>query len=616
MDVPLIPSPRSVTVTSDRTVSLEGLRLPDGCPFDREVMEELWLEAAESTRRGEGKVLRFVEDGTLGEEAYVLVVGEDGGVEIRHGAPAGAYYGFVTLCGMVRDGGMRLRPCRVEDAPCFSVRGISDDLSRGQVSTLAHLKSVVRRLSMMKINLYMPYIEDVFAFESEPEIGKYSDPIEQWEWKELVEYAERHFVRVRPIFNTLGHWDKMGTLQRFRDLMIVPPEGTKHPTPTVLDPRHPEVRPLLMKLLEELIGVFGEGLIHVGGDEPIHLTRALGEEEATRLYVEHYRWLHDELARRGCRTVMYSDFFTPVWGDYAGDIDALAALPSDITMVYWNYRPERDYSAMHRLIDAGFPTWISPSTHNCGNIIPDVRMSYDNACKLRDTAGGKAEGLVMSNWGDTMDSLRELAWFGYAVGAEFAWAENVPQFEDFLEVFHRSFFGVDGVVARRSVFLYEGGKVFGDPEGHYPLWRELWKDVRKCPNAMMKRIAPSVGCRLRAARSLLADASPVRNVEAWRCLLHALDKMIFLADKLCVLPEGKYRTREEAMRTVTGITSLVDDCMCLLADARARWFAINRTSQWGYVEARYLDLIDSLRSAARYAANVVHFNTDERFLLE
>lgn len=74
-------------------------------------------------------------------------------------------------------------------------------------------------------------------------------------------------------------------------------------------------------MLKEIVDCFGKGVIHCGGDEPLGLTEVFGVEEGGKLFIEHYTFIHDELAKLGCTLMMYADFFAPPWGDYAVPVD-------------------------------------------------------------------------------------------------------------------------------------------------------------------------------------------------------------------------------------------------------------------------------------------------------
>jgi hypothetical protein len=158
-------------------------------------------------------------------------------------------------------------PLTIHDKPTMPVRGFSDDISRGQISTMENFKDIIRRLSYVKCNVYMPYIEDTFAFERYPESGKYSDPVSPQEWKVLIRYAEDYYIDIIPIFNTMGHWDKNAKLEYFYPYVMKRNGGENGYPASSVDVRKPEAQRMIYDMLDELVDVFGKKGIHVGGDE-------------------------------------------------------------------------------------------------------------------------------------------------------------------------------------------------------------------------------------------------------------------------------------------------------------------------------------------------------------
>src|SRR5213078_3847253 len=100
---------------------------------------------------------------------------------------AARLYGVQTLRQLIRGATSATLPCLdIVDWPDFSWRGISDDISRGQVSTLDDFKDTIHRLSYYKKNLYQPYIEDMFRFAADPHIGADRGAITKSEMAELA----------------------------------------------------------------------------------------------------------------------------------------------------------------------------------------------------------------------------------------------------------------------------------------------------------------------------------------------------------------------------------------------------------------------------------------------
>ncbi|GAF71953.1 unnamed protein product, partial [marine sediment metagenome] len=144
----IIPSPREFSETGG-TSDVRTVDLPKECPFDWDVMFELW---GESGGYADGTVgsLSFEKADGLGNEEYTFSITQER-ITIGHSSPAGAYYGFVTLCELMKVHRAAVPCVDITDGPRMPVRAITDDISRGQISTLDDFKSIVKRLSLFKI---------------------------------------------------------------------------------------------------------------------------------------------------------------------------------------------------------------------------------------------------------------------------------------------------------------------------------------------------------------------------------------------------------------------------------------------------------------------------------
>ena len=75
------------------------------------------------------------------------------------------------------------------------------------------------------------------------------------------------------------------------------------------------------------------------------------------------------------------------------------------------------------------------------------------------------------------------------------------------------------------------------------------------------------------------------------------------AQKIDMLSDKPFRSREEAMELIPQIDQMVLKLEDLKQEHKQRWFADNRQSEWNYVEARYDDLIASFYALKRYCLN-------------
>ncbi|MFW9896274.1 MAG: glycoside hydrolase family 20 zincin-like fold domain-containing protein, partial [Candidatus Thorarchaeota archaeon] len=143
------------------------------------------------------------------DQGYLLV-SEDLRILIQAPSAHGMFYGIQTFIQLLNSSQIELSISQVKiiDFPSLQIRGVSDDISRGQVPNIENLKKFVKTLSHFKINqYYLVYMQDMFRFRNHPNIGINRGAFTKEELKELIDFAEKHFVDIIPIFQTIGHWD-------------------------------------------------------------------------------------------------------------------------------------------------------------------------------------------------------------------------------------------------------------------------------------------------------------------------------------------------------------------------------------------------------------------------
>ena len=108
----------------------------------------------------------------MAKEGYVLGIGADG-VVIGADSARGLLYGTVTLRQMLvaRGQDTALPAVRMRDWPKMAMRGVHDEFSYGQVSTMENFKDMIRFLADFKMNTLIFYFEDTFRFARYPKIG-------------------------------------------------------------------------------------------------------------------------------------------------------------------------------------------------------------------------------------------------------------------------------------------------------------------------------------------------------------------------------------------------------------------------------------------------------------
>lgn len=415
-------------------------------------------------------------------QGYRLTVARDR-IIIEGATPAGRFYGAQTLRQLIRASRDGTIPClAIVDAPALEWRGVSDDVSRGQMSTQADLFEIVHRLAGYKMNLYQLYIEDAFAFRSAPEIGRGRARLTAGELRAVVEEGERYHVVVMPIFETLGHQERLLSIPAYRhhaelseparrgldallwnvrgwwdrcmaSLANDPPDPPR--VPTTFSAVSQESRAFVLALVDEIAAAAPGPFFHIGGDETGEIGQGTSREAVNRLgagrvhgrycaaVIDHLR------ARDGRRAMVYSDMIL-------SHPEALAEIPRDAILVDWHYNPADPHPSIRALHEAGFrDVMVSPGLWSWDTIYPDYRRSF--ASILGMSAEGKREGAlgcVVASWGDNgAENLRENNWPGYAFAASAAWEAGSPDTASFCERFVTTEFGAHSPDLARALRL-------------------------------------------------------------------------------------------------------------------------------------------------------------------
>ena len=177
------------------------------------------------------------------------------GIEIIAWHMHGAYYGIVTLTQLIyfekkaQVLAAAVPIVTIWDWPQYQVRGLVDDISRGQRPTLDNFKFFIRFLSRNKQNVFILYIEDIFYFKSFPRIGEGRGRLTPDDIKELQSYAKEWFVNILPGVEMLGHMDNI----------LLDPEYMQYaefPGAQCFDISNPKTKDFVRQLLADIVPVF------------------------------------------------------------------------------------------------------------------------------------------------------------------------------------------------------------------------------------------------------------------------------------------------------------------------------------------------------------------------
>lgn len=446
-NVGIIPIPQHVELSGQvfrlgSMVEFELVGDPQNLDKGREILTEALAQSGGSAK-SLSVILEKAPDFSIENlspeqlsEAYSLEITPEK-VLIRSGSDKGLFYGLMSLTQLVKasDDG-KIPALKILDYPDMAWRGISDDFSRGQVSTMENFGSILRFLGEYKQNIYMPYMEDLVQLERYPDIGEGRGALSKEDIAELQRLAKQYFIEVIPIFQTLGHYENI-----LSDPDYV--QYAEYPGAASLNSIDDKTDQFLFNMLDEVVPQFESPYFHIGCDESwdvgLGATKALVEKEGSaRVHADHYNKVYNKVRAYGKEVLMYGDIILR-------QPEILDMIPKDIIIVDWHYRPAANYPSIRQFKDAGFRFLVSPGIHNWRQNIPNFNNAWINISGINyEGYLNGALGSVNSSWGDYGGvNFREMNYMGYAFGAESSWNPSGMNGASIQRRFMKQYFGTD-----------------------------------------------------------------------------------------------------------------------------------------------------------------------------
>lgn len=478
MDIQVVPKPKTEKQLAESFILKDGIKINiagiknNDADFTRglitQSLESKKIKSQKSNSDKPVEGINLILDEKLmlpsqadNNEGYLLTIKEKK-IEIRAKSLKGLFYGAISLIQLIENTqGNKLGGLEISDWPDMKTRGISDDISRGQVSTLDNFKKIIRHLARYKMNVYMPYIEDMIKFDEYPSIGLNRGALTKGEIKELVAYAKDFYIDIIPVFQTLGHYENI----------LAQPEFLKYAEFTgaaSLNVSNDSTYVFLENLLKVVFELFPSEYFNMGADESydVGLGKSKYLVDKTNIAVvhaNHYKKVYDICKKYNKKVLMYGDILL-------SHPEILDLIPKDITVVDWHYRGEIDYSSAKTFNKAGFNYYVSPSAWNFLTTFPSNLNAFPNI-KYIIKAGlqNGSTGMINSNWGDYgAETIKELILFGYAWSAQCSWNFEGSDAGVFSINYFRDFFGCSD---SRLPLLYES---LSNPFNQM-MWNEVWR---------------------------------------------------------------------------------------------------------------------------------------------
>jgi N-acetyl-beta-hexosaminidase len=246
-------------------------------------------------------------DPAMHDEGYIIVPDGQGGLAVIAETPAGIFYGAQTVKQLIRGSGNNavLLVPTLRDWPAMAYRGLSDDWSRGPLPNMDFLKREIRTLAAYKINIFSPYFEHTFAYESSPVAAFPGGAMTPDEARELVAYAAQYHITVIPEQESFGHLHHLLKFEQFSSL-------GETPHGSVLAPGDAATLPLIGSWFSELAKVFPAPFAHIGADETFELGLGKTREQVEQkgpgaVYIDFLKQIHATLEPNHKRLLFWGD---------------------------------------------------------------------------------------------------------------------------------------------------------------------------------------------------------------------------------------------------------------------------------------------------------------------
>lgn len=224
------------------------------------------------------------------------------------------------------------------------------DLAR-QKENIPFIKSYIDFAFRNGYNAMFCYLENAVR-TGETEFFDKDDTYSLDEMREIVKYGDEKGVSLIPVFENLGHMEKMFAYPQLEDLSECEneqKEGRGFASTlrgTCGCSSNENLYDFFEKYISEVSSVFTSPYIHMGLDEPFDFAvcprcreRIKKGESKAQMFLKHILRSHDLVKRLGKTMMMWDDFF-----EYAS---ILRDLPRDIVLCNWNYYFVSDLPAGH-----------------------------------------------------------------------------------------------------------------------------------------------------------------------------------------------------------------------------------------------------------------------------
>ncbi len=361
---------------------------------------------------------------------------------ITYGRPCEFFRAIGLLMQETEDG---KKPFAKEEKSCFDTCGGMVDLSHGAIMNVDALKSCMRKMAMMGLNMFLFYREESYAVPEYEYFSYMRGRHTEEQIKELDDYAYALGIEIIPAIQCLGHlghtlhWGQFAPIRDTGNCLLVGEEETYRFIECMIKAA---MRPLRTKR------------VHIGFDETMSLGTGAyrvkhGAVPREDIFCEHLARVAEICERLGYTPNIWADMFFRIGGSAVGfDItnhdvpeEVKNKIPANVELTAWDYTSLDTTNLEQEILSlksSGRKMWFGGAVQDwhgfCVNYYL-TRAASEVALKLCKRLG--VTSMIDTTWGD--DST-ERDFFcnllGFQIYAEYMY-NDAPSFE---EIMHRADF--------------------------------------------------------------------------------------------------------------------------------------------------------------------------------
>ena len=331
----------------------------------------------------------------------------------------------------------------VYEAARFDTCGAMVDLSHGALLTVDAIKSVLRKLAMMGMNMFMLYREESYYVPGYEYFGYMRGRHTDAQIKEIDDYADKLGIEIIPAIQTIGHlsntlhWNEFRDIKDTGDCLLVGEEKTYQ---------------FIEAMLKAATAPLRSKRIHIGFDETMSLGTGKymvkhGHRPRIQIFLEHLNAVAEIVRKMGLEPMIWSDMFFRLKGStqgYAIDNDTIPQnvidlIPDNVELVdalYFSTREEFYRSRIETHMETGRKIWLAGAVHDWQGFC--VNYYHSIAATESALVACKSEGVknvFCTTWGD--DSPERdffCTLLGFQLYAEHMYNDN-PSFDQVMNRF-------------------------------------------------------------------------------------------------------------------------------------------------------------------------------------